>query len=308
MWIFIFKRLSQALFVVIAVTLLVAWAIRLSGDPAVMLAQGAGGVSAADLAQIREALGINQPFWSQYGDFLIGLLHGDFGHSFVGHRSVGGMIAQALPATLELAICSLLLSVIIAVPLGMLAALHRGGRLDQLIRIVSLLGLSFPNFWLALLLVLVFAVSLSWLPVSGASSAAGVVLPSITMAIILSATNIRLVRTTMLETLNSQYILVARGKGLSEWQVLYKHALRNAAIPLVTYLGLQFGGLIGGIVVIEQVFSWPGMGTLAFEAINSRDYAVLQGAVTVLALVVIGVNLLVDLVYGLIDPRVRYDR
>lgn len=304
---YITKRLVQALFVVFVVTLLVAWAIRLSGDPAVMLA-GAGNLSPKDLDNIRQALGLNQPFWVQYGQFILGLLHGQFGFSFVGHRSVGHMIAQALPATLELAVSSLVLSIIIALPLGMLAAIYRGGKLDQIIRVISLIGLSFPNFWLALLLVLFFSITLGWLPPSGADNGVGLILPSLTMAIILSAINVRLVRTTMLETLNSQYILVARGKGLSEWQVLFKHALRNAAIPLVTYLGLQFGSLVGGIVVIEQVFSWPGMGSLAFDAISNRDYAVLQGSVTVLALLVIGVNLAVDLLYGLIDPRIRHDR
>ncbi|CAG9296948.1 ABC transporter permease [Celerinatantimonas diazotrophica] len=303
---YITKRLIQALFVVFVVTLLVAWAIRLSGDPAVMLA-GAGNLSPQDLENIRQALGLNQPFWVQYGQFILGLLHGQFGFSFVGHRSVGHMIAQALPATLELAVSSLVLSIVIALPMGMLAAIYRGGKLDQIIRVISLIGLSFPNFWLALLLVLFFSITLGWLPPSGADSGVGLILPSLTMAIILSAINVRLVRTTMLETLNSQYILVARGKGLSEWQVLFKHALRNAAIPLVTYLGLQFGSLVGGIVVIEQVFSWPGMGSLAFNAISNRDYAVLQGAVTVLALLVIGVNLAVDLLYGLIDPRIRHD-
>lgn len=304
---FISKRIVQALFVVFVVTLLVAWAIRLSGDPAVMLA-GVGGLSPDDLANIRQALGLNQSFWAQYGHFLLDLLHGQFGFSFIGHRSVAGMIANALPNTLELAISSLILSMVIALPLGMIAAIYRGGKLDQIIRIVSLVGLSFPNFWLALLLVLFFSVTLGWLPASGMGSGEGIILPSITMAIILAAINVRLVRTTMLETLNSQYILVARGKGLSERRVLFKHALRNAAIPLVTYLGLQFGGLVGGIVVIEQVFSWPGMGSLAFEAIGNRDYAVLQGAVTVLALLVIGVNLIVDILYGLIDPRIRHDQ
>lgn len=304
---YILKRLLQALFVVFVITLLVAWAIRLSGDPAVMLA-GAGNLSPQDLANIRQALGLNQPFWVQYGQFILDLLHGQFGYSFIGHRSVGTMLANALPATLELAVSSLVLSIIIALPMGMLAAIYRGRKWDQIIRIVSLIGLSFPNFWLALILILFFSITLGWLPPSGASSQTGIILPSLTMAIILAAINVRLVRTTMLETLSSQYILVARGKGLSEWRVLLCHALRNAAIPLVTYIGLQFGSLIGGIVVIEQVFSWPGMGTLAFDAISNRDYAVLQGAVTVLSLLVIAVNLIVDLLYGVIDPRIRHDR
>jgi peptide/nickel transport system permease protein len=295
---FLIKRVLQAVFVIVAVTLLVSYAVRLTGDPALMLSQGSGSVTEQDLANIRQALGLNRPFYEQYLSYMQGLLHGDFGRSFMGGTSVAKLIGDALPATLMLAFTSLLASILISLPLGIQAAIKRGKTTDQAIRILSLVGLSFPNFWLALMLV-------PLLPPSGWSGPASLVLPSLTMAIILSATNIRLVRTTMLETLSAQYIMVARSKGLKERVVLYKHALRNCAIPLITYLGLQFGGLIGGIVVIEMVFNWPGLGTLAFDAISGRDYPVLQGTVTVLASVIVLVNLIVDIAYGIVDPRIR---
>ena len=302
---FLIKRILQAIFVVIVVTLTVAFAIRMTGDPALMLTQGAGSVTEADLERIREGLGLNQPFIVQYMNFIKGLFTLDFGRSFLGGTPVSLLIKDALPATLLLAFASMAVSIIISIPLGIKAAVSRGKWADQLIRILSLVGLSFPNFWLATMLVLLFAVGLQWLPPSGMDGFASFIMPAVTMGIILTATNVRLVRTSMLETLQSQYIMVARAKGLSENKVLYKHALRNCAIPLITYFGLQFCGLLGGIVVVERVFNWPGMGTLAFDAVSGRDYPVLQASITVLSLMIIGVNLLVDIAYGLVDPRIR---
>jgi len=301
---FLLRRLGLAVFVVLVVTLLVAWAVRLSGDPAVMLAEGST-VTEQDLQNIRKALGLDRSFAAQYAGFVGGMVTGDMGNSFMGGRAVGGMVRQALPLTLMLAGLSLLVSLALSIPLGIHAAVHRGGVADQAIRIVSLVGLSFPNFWLAIMLVLVFSIALGWLPPSGADGVSAVIMPVMTMGVILTATNVRLVRTAMLETLSAQYITVARSKGLGEAVVLYKHALTNCAIPLITYIGLQFGGLIGGVVVVERVFNWPGMGSLAFDAVASRDYPVLQAVVTVLAVVIVLVNLLIDLVYGVVDPRVR---
>ena len=170
---------------------------------------------------------------------------------------------------------------------------------------MSLVGLSFPNFWLATMMVLLFSITLKWLPPSGMTGPASFIMPAATLGIILTATNVRLVRTSMLEVLNSQYIMVARAKGLPERTVLYKHALRNCAIPLITYMGLQFGGLLGGVVVVERVFNWPGMGSLAFDAVSSRDYPVLQSVIMVLSTLIVLVNLAVDIAYGLVDPRIR---
>lgn len=302
---FILKRLLQAIFVVVAVSLIVALAIRMTGDPALMIAQNATNITEADLIKIREGLGLNQPFYLQYWDSLKGLLVWDFGNSFVGGTPVNMLVNKALPATLMLAFASMFVSIALSIPLGIKAAVSRGKWADQVIRICSLIGLSFPNFWLATMMVLLFAITLKWLPPSGMDGLASYVMPAVTMGIILTATNVRLVRTTMLETLNAQYVMVARAKGLSEETVLYKHALRNCAIPLITYFGLQFGGLLGGIVVIERVFNWPGMGTLAFDAVSARDYPVLQAVIMILSLMIVAVNLLVDIAYGLVDPRIR---
>ena len=302
---FLIKRLLQAIFVVLVVTLFVAYAVRLSGDPALMLAQGAGSVTEEDLRNIREGLGLERPFAVQYFEFLRGAVVGDLGKSFMGGTPVSRLIADALPATLALALVSLFLSVLVSVPLGIQAAVHKGKGTDQCIRILSLVGLSFPNSWLAIMLVLLLSITFPLLPPSGWDGPISLVMPALTMAIILSATNVRLVRTSMLETLSAQYIMVARAKGLKDRVVLYKHALRNCAIPLITYIGLQFGNLVGGLVVVERVFNWPGLGTLAFEAIASRDYPVLQGTVTVLSVLIVAVNLLVDIAYGLVDPRIR---
>jgi peptide/nickel transport system permease protein len=301
---FLIRRFAIAIFVVFVVTLLVAWAVRLSGDPAVMLT-GAGTVTEQDLVNIRHGLGLDRPFSVQYLSFIGGMLTGHMGRSFMGGSSVALLVGHALPLTLLLTFVSLALALMASIPLGIHAAVHRGRWADQAIRIVSLVGLSFPNFWLALMLVLVFGVTLGWLPPSGAGGPSSLVMPAVTLAIILTATTVRLVRSTMLETLSAQYIMVARAKGLREWVVLYRHALRNCAIPLITYIGLQFGGLIGGVVVVERVFNWPGMGSLAFDAVASRDYPVLQACVTVLAAMIVAVNLLVDIGYGMIDPRVR---
>lgn len=302
---FLIKRLLQAIFIVIAITLLVSFAIRLTGDPAVTMFQGGGSMTEDDLARIRQALGVDKPFLEQYYLFLKGLLTLDLGRSFAGNAAVTTLIAQALPATLLLALISITVSIVLSIPLGIKAATARGKWADQVVRILSLVGLSFPNFWLATMLVLLFAITLNLLPPSGMVGISSYIMPAVTMGIILTATNVRLVRTSMLETLQSQYIMVARAKGLSETKVLYKHALRNCAIPLITYFGIQFGGLLGGIVVIERVFNWPGLGTLAFDAVGARDFPVLQGVITVLSLLIVGINLLVDIAYGLVDPRIR---
>lgn len=302
---YVLKRLLQAVFVLLVVSLFVSYAVRLSGDPALMLSQGAGSVTEQDLANIRKGLGLDRPFAVQYGEFVRDALRGNLGRSFMGGTPVARLVGDALPATLSLAAVSLLLSVAVSVPLGVQAAIRQGKGVDSLIRIVSLVGLSFPNFWLAIMLVLLLSITFPLLPPSGWEGPRSLVMPALTMAIILSATNVRLVRTAMLETLSAQYIMVARAKGLAERVVLYKHALRNCAIPLITYIGLQFGNLMGGIVVVERVFNWPGLGTLAFDAVAGRDYPVLQGTVTVLAAIIVLVNLLVDLAYGLVDPRIR---
>lgn len=303
---FILKRVIQAGFVLIAVTLFVSFAIRLTGDPAVMMLRESANVTPEDLARIREGLGLNRPFLVQYGDFIGGLLTGDLGNSFF-RGAIAPLVSGALGATLLLALTSLAVSLLISVPLGIYAATHRGSFGDQLVRVLSLAGLSFPNFWLGIMLVLIFSVTLRWLPPSGFTGPQSLIMPAVTIGVILTSTNLRIMRTTMLDVLSSQFIMVARAKGLSQAKVIYKHALRNSSIALVTYLGLQFGSLMGGLVVVELVFNWPGMGTLAIEAIAQRDYPILQTVISILAVLIVAVNLLVDLTYMLLDPRIRLE-
>ena len=298
-------RLGQAIFVMLVVTLLVAFAVRLSGDPVVALFQGASAPNKTDLERIRKALGVDRPFVVQYLEFVGGLMTGNLGKSFRNDQPVSALISEKVPGTLVLAASSLIFSIVISVPLAIASAVRKGRWLDRLVRLGSLIGLSFPNFWLAIMMILIFGVNLRWLPPSGFEDWRSVIMPAVTLGLILTATNVRLLRAALLEVLSSQYITVARSKGLLERVVLYKHALRNAAIPAVTFIGLQFGGLIGGVVIIEQVFAWPGLGSLALNAISQRDYPVLQGTVAVLALVVVLVNLIIDLSYGLIDPRIN---
>ncbi len=288
----------------LVVTLLVAFAVRLSGDPVVALFQGASAPNKTDLERIRKALGVDRPFLVQYTEFATGLLTGNLGKSFRNGQPVSELIREKIPGTLVLAASSLFVSIALSVPLAIASAVRKGRWVDRLVRLFSLIGLSFPNFWLALMLILIFGVGLRWLPPSGFEDWRSVIMPATTLGLILTATNVRLLRAALLEVLSTQYITVARSKGLPQRVVLYKHALRNAAIPAVTFIGLQFGGLIGGVVIVEQVFAWPGLGSLALNAISQRDYPVLQGTVAVLALVVVVVNLLIDFSYGLIDPRI----
>lgn len=298
------QRMLQAIFVLFCVTLVVSFAIRLTGDPTVMLTQESANVSEDDLVQIREALGLNQSFLSQYAQFVGRFIQADFGDSFF-RGPIADLLQVALPSTIILAFSSLALSILISVPLGIYCAIYKGGLLDQFIRIFSLVGLSFPNFWLGMMFVLVFSITFPIFPASGFSSWLSLFMPSLTMAIIMTASTVRLVRTYMIETLSAQYIMVARAKGLKERTVIYKHALRNSAIQLVTYIGLQFGNLIGGVVIIELVFNWPGMGTLAIDAITQRDYPLLLATVSILASSIVVVNLFIDVLYGIIDPTTR---
>ena len=307
MWPFVLRRLLGAGLVLVLTTLFVAYAIRLSGDPTVAMFQGGSAPTPEQLAQMREALGIDRPFWQQYMEFVTGALKGDLGTSFRTGQPVWDMIVERLPATALLAVSAMVVAIVISLPLGVLAAVRRGELLDSASRLLSLFGLSFPNFWLGIMFMLLFAVRLRWFPPSGYDGWRSVVLPALTLGIILSSTLVRLVRSNMLEVLGQQYIETARAKGLPELRVVLAHGLRNALIPTITFLGLQFGALLGGTVILEKVFAWPGLGQLALDAVSYRDYPVIQGVVTVLAAVTVLINLLVDLSYGVLDPRVKVD-
>jgi peptide/nickel transport system permease protein len=303
---FLLRRLLQSVFVLVGITLFVSFTIRLSGDPAVAMFQGASAPTQAQLATIRERLGTDRPFLEQYLAFVTGVVRGDLGTSFRTGGSVSQAVAARFPATVGLALGSLAISLVVAVPLGVAAARRRGGVIDFGVRVVTLIGLSFPNFWLGIMLILIFGVHLRWLPPSGYEGPISLVLPSLTLGLILASTTTRLVRSALLDVLGEQFVVTARAKGIREGTVVYRHALRTALIPIVTFVGLQIGGLIGGVVIIEQVFAWPGLGSLALNAISFRDYPMLQGTITVLAVFIAAINLLVDTSYALLDPRIRY--
>jgi peptide/nickel transport system permease protein len=273
------------------------------GDPVQqMLGEGA---RAEDLQQLRHALGLDQPLHVQYGNYLSGLARGDWGQSFRFQLPVLQVVRQRYPATLELACVSLLVCIAIGIPAGVLAAHRRGRAADRAVGVFTLFGLSVPNFALGPVLVLIFSIQLGLFPVSGRGSLLHLVLPALTLGAALAAILTRMVRTAMMEELSSDYVRTARAKGLPESAVLLRHAFRNALIPIVTILGLQFGTLLAGTIVTESIFAWPGVGRLAVQAIQARDYPLLQGCILFIALSYIVVNLLTDVVYALVDPRVR---
>src|SRR5215469_9456447 len=275
------------------------------GDPVQqMLGEGA---RAEDLQQLRHALGLDVPIAKQYAHYLLGVAHGDLGESFRFHEPVTRVVLEHYAATLELAVVALLICATISIPSGLLAAQRHAAATDRAIGVFTLLGLSVPNFALGPVLILVFSVILGWLPVSGRGGPAHLVLPAITLGAALAAILTRMVRTTVIEELSSDYVRTARAKGLSTAAVLFHHALRNALIPILTILGLQFGTLLAGTIVTETIFSWPGIGRLAVQAIAARDYPLLQGCILLIAVSYVLINLLTDFVYVLVDPRVRLE-
>lgn len=301
---FIARRVLHSIIVVFVISFIIFFSIRLTGDPvSVMFA--AGEPSKEAIENLRAELGLDRPLPVQYGIFLKDLVTFNLGESFRTGSPVIEMIASRIGATLQLALGGLIVAMLIAFPVGIISAVKRGTLVDFLGRVFSLLGISFPNFWLGIMFIIIFAVSLNWLPASGYGSFKHLILPSVTLGMILSGILARLVRSSMLEVLNEQYISTARSKGLKEWIVIIKHALRNALIPTITFLGIQFGSLLGGTVIIEQVFSWPGVGRMIIDAINQRDYAVVQGGVIVLALLMVLINLIVDISYSYFDPRIK---
>ena len=273
------------------------------GDPVEqMLGEGAAPGAAA---QLRHSLGLDQPLGLQYGHYVLGLLRGDLGQSFKFQAPVRQIIFERYPATLQLAFLALLVCASIAIPAGVLAAHRRGQTPDRLIGVFTLFGLAIPNFALGPLLILLFSIEIGLLPVSGRNGLGSYVLPAATLGAALAAILTRMVRGAMLEELSADYIRTARAKGLSTSAVLFRHGLRNALIPIITILGLQFGTLLAGTIVTETIFSWPGIGRLTVQAISARDYPLLQGCILVISLSYVLVNLLTDAIYSVVDPRVR---
>jgi peptide/nickel transport system permease protein len=300
---YIAARLATAALVVLGVSVVSFFLTFLTGDPAeIMLPPGA---TAAQIEKFRAAWGFDDPLIVQYWRFLKRAVHGDFGVSLRHGQQSLPLIVARLPATLQLTVTAMLLAIALAVPLGVLAATHRGGPIDLLAMGVALVGQSVPNFWLAIMMILLFAVSWGLLPTSGRGGVAHVVMPAAAIAINLMALLTRLVRSMMIEMLSEDYVRTARAKGLRELFVTSRHALPNALIPLVTVMGLQFGYILGGAVVIETIFTWPGVGLFTIQAIFNRDYPVVQASVFILATAVVLINLTVDLLYVWLDPRIR---
>jgi peptide/nickel transport system permease protein len=267
-----------------------------------MLGEGA---AAADIQAARHAYGLDAPLAAQYLHYWAGVVHGNLGLSIRFNQSVTSLIAQRYPYTLELTLAALLVAIALAFPAGVRSAQRRDRWDDRVLSVISLFGLSFPNFALGPVLILFFAIELGWLPVSGSGTVAHLVLPAITMGSALAAILTRMVRTSMLEELGQDYIRTARAKGLPEHTVVYRHALRNAMIPIITILGLQFGALLAGAIVTETIFSWPGIGRLTISAISNRDYYLVQGCILAIGLTYVAVNFLTDLLYSALNPRIR---
>jgi len=302
---FLLRRLVHAVFVVWGVVTVVFFLVRLTGDPSLFLVDQSA--TQDEIARMRAQLGLDRPVAVQYGDFLGAAVRGDFGQSIREKRPAMRIVLEHFwPATVELAAAALLLSTALAIPLGVISATHRGRAADHLSRLASLFLQSMPGFWLGIMLILLFAVVLGgMLPAFGSGTWRHLILPAVALAAAPLAQNVRLIRAGMLEVLGQDYVRTARAKGVGERGVIYRHALRNAALPVITVTGLSLGFMLSGALIIETVFSWPGMGRLIVQSVPWRDFPVIQAGVFVFALVFVAINLLVDLLYTVVDPRVR---
>jgi peptide/nickel transport system permease protein len=300
---YLLARLAQTVLVVFLSLTAVFGMVRLTGDPVLLFMPM--DIQAKDVNEFRQRLGFNDPLAVQYARFLGGALRGDFGESLRYRRDALGLVLERLPATLLLAGTAMALTLAIAVPLGVVAAVRRDSAFDHVSTIATVLGQAIPGFWLGLMLIYVFAVQLRWLPTGGMGGLAHLVMPAVVLAAFYAARVARLTRSAVLDTLNEDYVLTARAKGLAETRVIGKHTLRNSAIPIVTLAGLEAGQLLGGAVVTETIFAWPGLGRLTVQALLNRDFPVVMAAVSFTSIVYTLMNLLVDLAYGWLDPRVR---
>lgn len=305
MFSFLLSRFISFLIVILGVVSLVFLLIHIvPGDPIqVILGESA---TTADQQALRELLGLDKPLFEQWYSYIFQLLQGNLGTSLLSKEPIVDMLWQRIPATVELAIAGLLVAVLIAIPLGCLAAIRQDTVYDHSAMLFSLLGVSIPNFWLGPLFILLFSVTLGWLPISGRESWQSLILPALTLGTALAAILARMVRATVLEVLHEDYIRTARAKGVKESNVIIHHALRNAALPIITILGLQLGALLAGAVITETIFAWPGIGQLTIESIQKRDYSVVQACVLLISLTYVIVNAFTDVVYAWLDPRVRY--
>lgn len=323
MWTFLARRLLQSIIVLIGVTLISFVSLQIGGDPTYLFVSE--NASTEEIEAARIALGFDRPLHIQYLSYIGNVMQGDFGNSLSYRQPAMEVVLEAMPATIELTFFSLVLAIGLSIPLGIFAALNRGKPVDGGIMVIAMLGQSIPNFWMGIMMFLFFGLYLGWFPISGNEPFLGpllegefaeafaslpstihhMVLPALAVGTYTLARNARLVRSSMLEVLQQDYVRTARSKGISERRVIYHHAMRNAWLPVVTMIGLEFGFLLGGVVVVETVFSYPGIGRLVFNAINQRDIPVVQASVLLIAAIFILLNLIVDLVYARLDPRVK---
>jgi peptide/nickel transport system permease protein len=302
---FIVKRTGLALVSLFLLSLTIFFLMRVTGDPAVLLAEP--GASQADLDAIRHQFGLDRPLWIQYGSFVSHLVRGDFGQSFYYRTDVFELYLSRLPASLLLASAAMAFSLLVGIPTGIIAAVRVNQWWDSVGKIFALLGLSMPSFWVGLVMILFFSVYLGWLPSSGSGTVLHLVMPSIALGWVFAASHMRLTRSSMLEVLGSEYVKLARLKGLPEALVISKHAFKNALIPVLTLAGINLVIMVNVAVVVETVFAWPGVGRLLFEGIAFRDFPVVQATVLLGGVMIVVVNLLVDILYAVIDPRIRYE-
>ncbi|HKO57172.1 MAG TPA: nickel ABC transporter permease [Thermoanaerobaculia bacterium] len=304
---YIIRRLLQMVPITLGILTLVFSLIHLiPGDPAVQIA--GEGARPEDVTNVRKALGLDQPLWSQYVHYLGRIAHGDLGRSFRTNESVAKEIRTRYPATLQLAFGAMLVALLVAFPLGMVSAIYRNSWIDNVARFFALIGVSMPSFWFGPLLIIAFAINRTWFPVSGRDEGLkSIVLPSLTMGLALAAILTRMIRVSVAEELGQLYVTTAIAKGVTRTRAIFRHALKNALIPVITVLALQFGSLLTGAIITEQIFSWPGLGRLLITSITTRDYPQVQASILIIALTYIMVNFLSDLLYGVVDPRVKLE-
>lgn len=300
---YLFRRLVQSLIVLLGISAVVFVILHLTGDPTLLMLPLEA--SAEDVARFRRAMGFDDPLYVQYWRFLKGAVQGNFGNSLRHEEPALALVWQRMPATIELTAVALVVALVLAIPAGIVSAVFRNTAIDYVSTVVALIGQAMPTFWLGIMLILIFSVGLQLLPSSGRGGVANLILPALTLGLFTTARIMRLTRSGMLEVLGQDYVRTARAKGVSEPRVVWKHALKNAGIPVVTIVGLELGTLLGGAVITETIFAWPGVGRLSVQAIYNRDYPVVQAAVFLLASIFVLVNLIVDILYTYLDPRIR---
>jgi ABC-type dipeptide/oligopeptide/nickel transport system permease component len=300
---YVLKRIFQSLLTLLVLSILIFVVCRLTGDPVTLMLPD--DASHEDIAQLRAALGLEKPLPVQYWLFLRSAVRGDFGRSIKGQVPVLDLIEERLPNSIKLALVSLFITVILAFPLGVMAAVKKGTSVDTLANLIAVLGQSLPQFWVGIVLIQIFAVYLRWLPVAGTGSLWHYVLPGFTLGWFLVAGIMRLLRSSMLDVLDSEFVKLARIKGVSGWSVIWKHALKNAVMPVLTFAAIYLAILITGAILVETVFAWPGIGQLTYQGIVYRDFPVIQAVVLLTAVIVVTVNFVVDITYAYLDPRIR---